>query len=204
MLKQVMGTMSEEKLASFVERVISLKTLTDAVLSECLKNAPELKQEQTSAFKRMLNYENNGDRNAQLLAIYINWQLRRKDEDMMLERNRGVVLSLFRSLDSTDFFEKTYLRNLARRLLSKEGYDLEQEKKMVATLKPECGENFQSQTELMFTSTTESEAFTEAFLATTPANKLPFTNFSIKVIEAKTWPIDTRPQESASADEQQD
>ena len=92
------------------------------------------------------------------------------------------MLSLFRSLDSTDFFEKTYLRNLARRLLSKEGYDLEQEKKMVATLKPECGENFQSQTELMFTSTTESEAFTEAFLATTPASKLPFTNFTIKVI----------------------
>ena len=64
LLKQVMGTMSEEKLASFVERIISLKTLTDAVLAECLQNAPELKQEQTSAFKRMLNYENNGDRNA--------------------------------------------------------------------------------------------------------------------------------------------
>mmetsp|Transcript_9521 Transcript_9521/g.12979 ORF Transcript_9521/g.12979 Transcript_9521/m.12979 type:complete len:91 (+) Transcript_9521:1454-1726(+) len=68
---------------------------------------------------------------------------------------------------------------------------------MVATLKPECGENFQSQTELMFTSTAESEALTVAYLAETAPNKLPFTNFTIKVIEAKTWPIDTKPIEAA-------
>lgn len=56
----------------------------------------------------------------------------------------------------------------------------------------------------MFTSTTESEAFTEAFIATTPVSKLAFINFTIKVIEAKTWPIDTRPQETTGVDEQQD
>ena len=45
----------------------------------------------------------------------------------------------------------------------------------------------------MFTGTVDSEALTLGFLETTVASKLPFSNFAIKVIEAKTWPIDTSP-----------
>jgi len=42
----------------------------------------------------------------------------------------------------------------------------------------------------MFNSTVESEGFTTSFKVTPAAEKLPFSDFTIKVIEAKTWPID--------------
>ena len=66
---------------------------------------------------------------------------------------------------------------------------MEIEKQMVSAFKNECGESFSTSTEVMFSSTSESETFTELFKAST--NKLPFTNFDFKVIEQKTWPIDT-------------
>ena len=69
-----------------------------------------MKQEQTNAFKRFLNHENSSDRNAQLLAVYLNWELKNTGKLSNLEQNIDIVLGLFRSLNSSDVFEKTYTR----------------------------------------------------------------------------------------------
>ena len=55
------------------------------------------------------------------------------------------------------------------------------EKRMAAAFKNECGESFSTLTELMFTSTGESENTTESFKACT--SKVPFPDFSFKVLE---------------------
>lgn len=75
------------------------------------------------------------------------------------------------------------------RLLSKSGYDLDLEKRIAAAFKNECGESFSTLTELMFSSTSESEGLNETFKAC--ASKLPAMEFNFKVLEQKTWPIDT-------------
>ena len=107
-----------------------------------------------------------------------------------MEDKIEVVLSLFRSLNSSDVFEKTYTHQLANRLLTKtEGTDVEVEKRLATAFKNETGESFSTLTDLMFTSVSESNDITESFKAT--ANKLAFTDFSFKVLEQKTWPIDT-------------
>lgn len=100
-----------------------------------------------------------------------------------------VILGLFRSLNSSDVFEKTYTRQLAMRLLSKHGCSMPMEKRMAAAFKNECGESFSTLTEMMFASTEENENVVESFKAT--ATKLPFTDFNFKVLEQKTWPIDS-------------
>jgi len=181
--------MNEANLAGFIQQIIGIKERTDQVLDSCFKNRKSLRQEQSQAFKKLLNHEHSSDRNAQLLAIYINWALKHEGHKLLADDHEH-VLSLFRSLNSSDVFEKTYLRQLAARLLCKTGYDLDQEKKLASTLKPECSENFATQTELMFANTAESEALTQSFIST--HSKLAFADFTIKVIEQKTWPIDTQ------------
>lgn len=58
---------------------------------------------------------------------------------------------------------------------------MEMEKRMATAFKNECGESFSTLTELMFTSTEESENVTESFKAC--SSKIPFTDFSFKVLE---------------------
>ena len=140
-----------------------------------------LKQEQIKAFKSFLNHENGSDRNAQLLAIHLNWELKNFNENSRLEQHIQIILNLFRSLNSSDVFEKTYTRQLAMRLLSKSGYDLNLEKRSAAAFKNECGESFSTLTELMFSSTSESEGLNETFKACT--SKLPAMEFNFKVLE---------------------
>ena len=148
-----------------------------------------------------MNHENSSDRNAQLLAVFLNWELKNfhsiessgeaqgESQVSKLEQNIEIILSLFRSLNSSDVFEKTYTRQLAARLLSKSGCSKEMEKRMATAFKNECGESFSTLTELMFTSTGDSENLTESFKAC--ATKIPFTDFTFKVLEQKTWPIDS-------------
>ena len=65
---------------------------------------------------------------------------------------------------------------------------------MANAFKNECGESFSTLTELMFQSTSESENLNESFKAC--ASKLPAIVFDFKVLEQKTWPIDTNNTES--------
>ena len=148
-----------------------------------------------------MNHENSSDRNAQLLAVYLNWELKTYSDESKLEDHIEIILSLFRSLNSSDVFEKTYTRQLAMRLLSKKGYDIELEKRIAFAFKNECGVGFNPQTELMFSSISESESLTESFKALT--TKLPFTDFNFKVLEQKTWPIDTS-MNTAETDDQEE
>ena len=109
---------------------------------------------------------------------------------------------MHRSLNSSDVFEKTYTRQLARRLLLKTGYDIELEKRVVAAFKPECGENFGTMTELMFNNTSESELLVETFKVST--NKLQIQDFSFMILEQKTWPIDTGSSDSTTEETKQE
>ena len=66
--------------------------------------------------------------------------------------------------------------------------DIELEKKVAAAFKSETGESFSTMTERMFGSVDESDSLMESFKIV--ATKLPFKDFSFKVLEQKTWPID--------------
>ena len=69
------------------------------------------------------------------------------------------------------------------------GNNLELEKRLAQALKSETGESFSTLTELIFNNVSESETLVEQFKACT--TNLPFLDFSFKVLEQKTWPIDT-------------
>lgn len=179
-LSKVKSSMDEQTLSGFIDQVIALKNRTDAVLVDCLKERKSLKLEQSNAFKNFLNHEGASDRNAQLLAVYLNKELKQGVESK-IEKNTETVLALFRSLYSSDVFEKTYTRQLANRLLSNKGTDLELEKQMAMAFKSETGESFSTLTDLMLTNVAESETLTESFKAVSP--NTPFSDFNFKVLE---------------------
>ena len=76
-LSTVSSSMDEATLASFIQQLLALKVRTDSVLANCFKDRKALKLEQNNAFKEFLNHEGASDRNAQLLAVYINWEMMR-------------------------------------------------------------------------------------------------------------------------------
>ena len=76
LLAQVKTTMDEATLANYIQQIIDLKIKTSQVMFECFKDRKALRQEQIQAFKEFLNFEGTSDRNAQLLAVYINWQFK--------------------------------------------------------------------------------------------------------------------------------
>ena len=73
LLSTVKSSMNEETLALYIDKIIQLKIQTDQILVECFKDRKMLRQEQIKAFKNFLNHENSSDRNAQLLAVHLNW-----------------------------------------------------------------------------------------------------------------------------------
>lgn len=91
----------------------------------------------------------------------MNKELKLGATESSIEKNTETVLALFRSLYSSDVFEKTYTRQLACRLLSTKGADIELEKQMATAFKSETGENFSTLTDLMLTNVTESQNLTE-------------------------------------------
>jgi cullin 3 len=101
------------------------------------------------------------------------------------------VMMLFRFIQEKDVFEKYYKQHLAKRLLLGRSVSDDAERNMIAKLKTECGYQFTSKLEGMFTdmklSTDTMESF-KGYLQKSDSNLLNGIDLSVHVLTTGFWP----------------
>nr|KYP45393.1 Cullin-3 [Cajanus cajan] len=97
------------------------------------------------------------------------------------------VMMLFRYLQEKDVFEKYYKQHLAKRLLSGKTVSDDAERSLIVKLKTECGYQFTSKLEGMFTDMKTSQDTMQGFYACHPElNDGP--TLTVQVLTTGSWP----------------
>lgn len=103
---------SQERLVTAIRQICDLKEKTNLITSKCFSNNQAVLAAQKNAFEVFLNVEGRQDRSAQLLALMIDQNMRKRTT-----KDESTAISLYRMLHATDTFDKMYSFLLAKRLI---------------------------------------------------------------------------------------
>ena len=120
-------------------------------LSNPLDHSTRFQKKLKDAFEDFINKDS---RSASYLAMYVDDLLKNKvrgmsEEEVDEQLERAIVI--FRYLQDKDIFENFYKQHLAKRLLAGRSGSDDAERSMISKLKTECGYQFTSKLEGMFT-----------------------------------------------------
>jgi len=135
----------------FVENLLALRDKFEKIVSDAFRDEKQSQKKLKEAFEAFINKD---ARVANYLALYIDEQLKsglRGVTEAEVEIQQEKVIAIFIYLQDKDVFESFYKQHLARRLLSGRSVSDEAERSMIAKLKTECGYQFTSKLEGMFT-----------------------------------------------------
>ena len=135
----------------FVQRILDLKAKFDDFILESFHAEKAAQRKLKDSFEDFVNHD---QRTASHLASYVDDLLKNSlkgvsEADAEIQLDRFVVI--FRYLTDKDIFENFYKGLLSKRLLSGKSLSDDLEKQMIAKLKAECGYQFTSKLEGMFT-----------------------------------------------------
>ncbi|EFA79173.1 cullin C [Heterostelium album PN500] len=146
--------MDEEKTkeqTTFFQSLLDLKDKYDRLHKEAFYND---KQFQHSLFRAFEYFINLNPKSPEYISLFIDEKLKKglkgvseEEVDVLLDK----ILMLFRFIQEKDVFEKYYKQHLAKRLLLGRSVSDDAERNMIAKLKTECGYQFTSKLEGMFT-----------------------------------------------------
>ncbi|KAI8031378.1 Cullin-3B [Camellia lanceoleosa] len=97
-------------------------------------------------------------------------------------------MMLFRYLQEKDVFEKYYKQHLAKRLLSGKTVSDDAERSLIVKLKTECGYQFTSKLEGMFTDMKTSHDTIQGFYASMGAEIADYPTLAVQVLTTGSWP----------------
>ncbi|KAL1187759.1 Cullin-3B [Cardamine amara subsp. amara] len=135
----------------FVQRLLDERDKYDKIIVTAFNNDKTFQNALNSSFEYFLNLNT---RSPEFISLFVDDKLRRglkgvRDDDVDLILDK--VMMLFRYLQEKDVFEKYYKQHLAKRLLSGKTVSDEAERNLIVKLKTECGYQFTSKLEGMFT-----------------------------------------------------
>ncbi|XP_022750656.1 cullin-3B-like isoform X3 [Durio zibethinus] len=107
-----------------------------------------------------------------------------EDVELVLDK----VMMLFRYLQEKDIFEKYYKQHLAKRLLSGKTVSDDAERSLIVKLKTECGNQFTSKLEGMFTDMKTSQDTMQGFHACHGSDIGDGPTLSVQVLTTGSWP----------------
>jgi cullin 3 len=130
----------------------------------------------------------------EFISLFIDEKLKKglkgvSDEEV--EQVLDKVMMLFRFIQEKDVFEKYYKQHLAKRLLLGRSVSDDAERNMIAKLKTECGYQFTSKLEGMFTDMKLSSDTMEGFkehVMRLDGNPLNNIDLSVYVLTTGFWP----------------
>ena len=135
----------------FVKGVLAMREKFDRIVDVSFRGEKKAQKKLKDAFESFINTDS---RAALYLAVYVDELMRsglkgasEAEADSMLDR----AMAIFRYLQDKDVFENFFKQHLAKRLLGGKSISDEAEKSMVAKLKAECGYQYTSKLEGMFT-----------------------------------------------------
>ncbi|XP_026665459.2 cullin-3A-like [Phoenix dactylifera] len=172
----------------FVQRLLDMKDKHDKIISIAFNNDKTFQNALNSSFEYFINLNN---RSPEFISLYVDDKLRKglkgvteEDVEVVLDK----VMMLFRYLQEKDVFEKYYKQHLAKRLLSGKTVSDDAERSMIVKLKTECGYQFTSKLEGMFTDMRTSQDTMQGFYASQYSETGDGPTLAVQVLTTGSWP----------------
>ncbi|GLJ50746.1 hypothetical protein SUGI_1080940 [Cryptomeria japonica] len=174
----------------FVQHLLDAKDKYANIISMSFNNDKTFLNALNSSFEYFINLN---PRSPEFISLFVDDKLRKglkvvneDDVEAVLEK----VMVLFRYLQEKDVFEKYYKQHLAKRLLSGKTVSDDAERSLIVRLKTECGYQFTSKLEGMFTDMKTSldtlHGFNSMLGASGDANEGP--TLAVQVLTTGSWP----------------
>jgi cullin 3 len=136
---------------AWVQRLLEERDKYELILARGLADDRTFRNALNAAFEHFVNLAPRGP---EYLSLFVDDKLRRGLKgatDADVEAVLDKAMALFRYLQEKDVFEKYYKQHLAKRLLGGRTVSDDAERGMLVKLKTECGYQFTSKLEGMFT-----------------------------------------------------
>ncbi|KAG2710239.1 hypothetical protein I3843_04G017600 [Carya illinoinensis] len=172
----------------FVQRLLDLKDKYDQIISLAFGNDKTFQNALNSSFEYFINLN---ARSPEFISLFVDDKLRKGLRDVSEEDVEVVldkVMMLFRYLQEKDVFEKYYKQHLAKRLLAGKTVSDDAERSLIVKLKTECGYQFTSKLEGMFTDMKTSQDTMHGFYASHGAELGDNPTLAVQVLTTGSWP----------------
>ncbi|OAY79241.1 cullin-3B-like [Ananas comosus] len=177
----------------FVQRLLNEKDKHDKIISIAFNNDKTFQNALNSSFEFFINLNN---RSPEFISLYVDDKLRKglngateEDVEVVLDK----VMMLFRYLQEKDVFEKYYKQHLAKRLLNGKTVSDDAERSMLVKLKTECGYQFTSKLEGMFTDMKTSQDTMQDFYASPFGDIGDGPTLTVQILTTGSWPTQPSP-----------
>ena len=172
----------------FVQRLLDEKDKNDKIINLAFNNDKTFQNALNSSFEYFINLNS---RSPEFISLFVDDKLRKglkgvSEEDVEIVLDK--VMMLFRYLQEKDVFEKYYKQHLAKRLLSGKTVSDDAERSLIVKLKTECGYQFTSKLEGMFTDMKTSEDTMQGFYASPFAETGDSPTLAVQVLTTGSWP----------------
>ncbi|KAM0055886.1 putative cullin protein, neddylation [Helianthus debilis subsp. tardiflorus] len=172
----------------FVQCLLNKKDKYDKIISSAFNNDKSFVNALNSSFEFFIN---RSARSPEFISLFVDDKLRKglkgvgeEDVEVVLDK----VMMMFRYLHEKDVFEKYYKQHLAKRLLSGKDVSDDAERSLVLKLKTECGYQFTSKLEGMFTDMKTSQDTNAGFYANHGADLGDGPCLAVQVLTTGSWP----------------
>ncbi|XP_059450028.1 cullin-3A-like [Corylus avellana] len=173
----------------FVQRLLDLKDKYDKIISLAFGNDKTFQNALNSSFEYFINLNT---RSPEFISLFVDDKLRKglrgvseEDVEVVLDK----VMMLFRYLQEKDVFEKYYKQHLAKRLLAGKTVSDDAERSLIVKLKTECGYQFTSKLEGMFTDMKTSQDTMQGFYASNGPDLVGDSpTLAVQVLTTGSWP----------------
>ncbi|KAK1423317.1 hypothetical protein QVD17_18615 [Tagetes erecta] len=172
----------------FVQRLLDEKDKNDKIIHLAFNNDKMFQNALNSSFEHFINLN---VRSPEFISLFVDDKLRKglkgvseEDVETVLDK----VMMLFRYLQEKDVFEKYYKQHLAKRLLSNKSVSEDAERSLILKLKTECGYQFTSKLEGMFTDIKTSDDTMQGFYAAMGHELGDSPSLAVHVLTTGSWP----------------
>ncbi|KAF9937420.1 Cullin-3 [Modicella reniformis] len=179
---------------NWVDEVLELKHTFNNTLATAFAKDKSFETAINSAFETFINLNQKAP---EFMSLFIDNKLKKDfkgktDDEIDTILNKAATL--FRFLSDKDIFERYYKQHLSNRLLHGKSVSDEAERGMISRLKIECGYQFTSKLEGMFTDmrlTGDTTSSFKEFLVN--AIDTPPFELSVTVLTSTFWPVPSNP-----------
>ncbi|KAI1310223.1 Cullin-3 [Mortierella claussenii] len=178
----------------WVQEVLDLKERFDIILAEAFAKDKSFEKSINSAFETFINLNPKAP---EFMSLFIDNKLKKDfkgKSDDEVDSILNKTTTLFRFLSDKDIFERYYKQHLSNRLLHGKSLSDEVERGMISKLKIECGYQFTSKLEGMFTDmrlSSDTMGSFKGFLEN--AVDTPPFELGVTVLTSTFWPVASTP-----------
>ncbi|KAI3793995.1 hypothetical protein L1987_36619 [Smallanthus sonchifolius] len=174
--------------AEFVQRLLEERDKHDKIINLAFNNDKAFQNALNSSFEYFINLN---PRSIEFISLFVDDKLRKglkgvTEEDVEVALDK--VMMLFRYLQEKDVFEKYYKQHLAKRLLSGKSISEDAERSLILKLKTECGYQFTSKLEGMFTDMKTSQDTMQGFYESMGPMLADGPTLAVHVLTTGSWP----------------